>query len=376
MITGARRRPPGRSQHPLNAAAELTEGSKVPLTISTGREANDQIVISAERCGTEGQPSSCGYLAEHAQTAQTRALGTTVTLAIDRTEGIARGRAIVREHLDAIDRACSRFRPDSEIWNLYSAGGRSVRVSTLLFELIAIACDVAERTGGAVDPTVGGAVEGLGYDRDFSEVRWQSGHLRYEPKPAPGWWRIGLDATTSSVRVPTGVRLDLGASAKAFAADHAARAIAIELGCGVLLSIGGDVSVAGPAPPGGWPVGIAVDSSTPPEAGGQIVSISSGGLASSSTCVRTWWRGRRLLHHIIDPVTGDVASDYWKLVTVAAGSCLEANAASTAAVVWGARAIEQFERLELPARLVRHDGAVFGVGNWPTNGLMTMPAPK
>lgn len=332
-------------------------------------------MTAAQRFGSERPISSSDYPAGLVETRQIRAFGTTVTLALHESDGIARAESVLREQLDFIDRACSRFRPDSEIWNLYLTGGRSVRVSTLLFELIAIACDIAERTGGAVDPTVGGAVEGLGYDRDFSEVRSRTGPLQYEPCPAPGWWRIGLDATTSSVQVPTGVRLDLGATAKAFAADHAARAIAGELKGGVLLSIGGDVSVAGQAPPGGWPVGIAVDSSTPPWATAQVVSISSGGLASSSTCVRTWRRGAGQLHHIVDPATGDVASAYWKLVTVAAGSCLDANAASTAAIVWGARALGELQRLELPARLVRHDGLVVLVGDWPTEALAALQAP-
>jgi thiamine biosynthesis lipoprotein len=289
-----------------------------------------------------------------------------------RSTGIAE--EILREELDAIDRACSRFRADSQIWSIYSAAGEPVVVSRLLFELVSVACDVAARTGGVVDPTIGAAVEGLGYDRDFSEVRAQTGPLRYEPRPAPGWWQIDLNPSDSSVRVPEGVRLDLGATGKAFAADHAARTIESELGCGVLVAIGGDVSVAGPAPDGGWPVGIALDSSAPADASSQVVSLSSGGLASSSTAVRTWLRGGRRLHHIVDPLTGDVASDHWKLVSVAAAACVDANAASTASIVWGPRAVDELERLKLPARLVRRDGAVAFVGGWPAEALRGLPA--
>ncbi|MGD0255433.1 MAG: FAD:protein FMN transferase [Acidimicrobiales bacterium] len=297
----------------------------------------------------------------------TRALGTTVTLAVDRPDQIELAESILVGELDAIDRACSRFRADSEIWRLYASGGANVRVSPLLFEAIATACAVAERTGGAVDPTVGAAVEALGYDRDFAEVRLLTAPLRAEPRPAPGWWRVELDASSHSVRVPPGIRLELGASAKALAADGAARSIASATDSGVLVSIGGDVSVAGAPPPGGWPIGISIDSSTPAEAVGHVVSLSSGGLASSSTAVRTWRRGNRRLHHIVDPVTGDVASEYWKLVSVAAASCVDANAASTAAIIWGAQAVAQLDALELPARLVRGDGAVTTVGGWPAD---------
>ena len=277
-----------------------------------------------------------------------RALGTTVTVAVDCPDRIVGAEAILVDELDAIDLACSRFRPDSEIWALYASGGESVRVSALLFEAITTACDVAERTGGAVDPTVATAVEALGYDRDFANVRSDATPLRGTPRPAPGWWRVELDAARRSVRVPAGVRLDLGASAKALASDRAARSIASATDCGVLVSIGGDVSVGGPPPADGWSVGIAVDSSTPIGGVGHVVSLRSGGLASSSTAVRSWRRGNRTLHHIVDPFTGDVASEHWKLVSVAADSCVSANAASTAAIVWGERAVAQLEALELP----------------------------
>jgi thiamine biosynthesis lipoprotein len=304
----------------------------------------------------------------------TKALGTTVTLAIDRSDQIELAEAILVRELDAIDRACSRFRADSEIWRLYASEGANIRVSPLLFEAIATACEVAEMTGGAVDPTVGAAVEALGYDRDFAEVRSFTAPLRDQPRPAPGWWRVELDASSHSVRVPPGIRLELGASAKALAADRAARNIALAIDSGALVCIGGDVSVAGTPPPGGWPIGISIDSSTPAEAVGHVVSLSCGGLASSSTALRTWRRGNRRLHHIVDPVTGDVASEYWKLVSVAAASCVDANAASTAAIIWGVRAVAQLEALDLPARLVRPGGAVITVGGWPADAVSWPPA--
>src|SRR5262249_51063883 len=154
------------------------------------------------------------------------------------------------------------------------------------FEAITVACDVARRTQGAVDPTVGIAVESLGYDRDFALVSPTGPTLPDPPRPAPGWWRIALDERTRMVSVPPGIRLDLGATAKALAADRAATRIATVTGSGALVSLGGDVSVAGPSPDGGWPIGIAVDSSSP--TWGPVVALVSGGLASSSTEVRSW----------------------------------------------------------------------------------------
>ncbi len=293
-----------------------------------------------------------------------RALGTTVTLALRRVDAVDAARAVLRRELEAIDRACSRFRDDSEIHRLYVGGGRPVPVGALLFEAVSVACDVAQRTGGAVDPTVGRAVEALGYDRDFAQIVRRRTHQSEEPVPAPGWWCIDLDHRERSVAVPPGVRLDLGATAKALVADRAARAIASDFGVGVLVCVGGDVAVAGQAPEGGWPVGIAQNSSGPLE-DGPVVSILGGGLASSSSTVRSWYRGSRRVHHIVDPVTGDSASAHWRLVSTVGASCVDANAWSTAAVVWGEDAPGRLAHLGVPARFVRHDGVVTTVAGWP-----------
>jgi thiamine biosynthesis lipoprotein len=287
-------------------------------------------------------------------------------MVVDRHGVMDVAEAVLRAELEAIDRACSRFRTDSEIHDLYVGDGRAVRVSELLYEAVSVACAVAERTGGAVDPTVGRAVEALGYDRDFAEVSAQGAPLRAPSIPAPGWWCIDLDDHARSIAVPPGVCLDLGATAKALVADRAAYAIASRIGAGVLVCLGGDVAVAGPPTDGGWPVGIAVNSAEPFEAG-PVMSLMVGGLASSSTAVRAWHRGNRLVHHIIDPATGDCASNHWRLVTVAAANCVDANAWSTAAVVWGESAPERLEHLGVPARFVRHDGAVSTVARWPAD---------
>jgi thiamine biosynthesis lipoprotein len=307
-------------------------------------------------------PSACAVDPGAGRT-HLRALGTTVTLAVSDVDDLDAAEAMLRDELEAIDRACSRFRSDSEIWGLYRNGG-PVPASPLLYEAVSVACAVAELTGGAVDPTVGGAVEALGYDRDFAEVAAIGGPLVTRPVPAPGWWLIELDDRTRSIAVPGGVRLDLGASAKALVADRAARRIASMTDSGTLVCVGGDISVSGPAPHDGWPVGIAVDCVEPFD-DGPVVSISAGGLASSSTVVRSWRRGGRRLHHIVDPATGDCAGDYWRLVSVAATTCVDANAFSTAAVVWGEHAPERLEARGLPSRLVRHDGVEVCVAGWP-----------
>jgi len=89
-------------------------------------------------------------------------------------------------------------------------------------------------------------------------------------------------------------------------------------------------------------------------------------VASSSTTVRTWERQGTTLHHIVDPSTGWPADPEWRLVTVAARTCVEANTAATAAVVWGEDALFEIAQRGLAARFVRRDGEVIEVGGWPS----------
>ena len=179
-------------------------------------------------------------------------------------------------------------------------------VSDLFADLIEAALRAARLTDGDVDPTCGQALAGLGYDRDFAQVRAGGpASLATVLGPVPGWRRVELDQELGLVRLPAGTQLDLGATAKAWAADHCAELIAGRLGCGVLVSLGGDLAVAGPVPEGGWRVRVTDDHAAGPEAPGQTVTIIDGGLATSSTTVRTWTAGGRQVHHIIDPATGE-----------------------------------------------------------------------
>lgn len=108
-----------------------------------------------------------------------------------------------------------------------------------------MALRAAEATDGTVDPTVGSAMDALGYDRDFTLVREDDRPVRLTVRRTPGWRAVRLDRATGTVTVPEGIRLDLGATAKAWAADRAAGTLAAAAGCGVLVSLGGDTAVAG-----------------------------------------------------------------------------------------------------------------------------------
>jgi len=141
--------------------------------------------------------------------------------------------------------------------------------------------------------------------------------------------------------------------------------IAAEAGSSVLVSLGGDIAVAGPPPADGWRVRVTDDHAAGPEAPGQTVTIGSGGLATSSTTVRAWAVGGRRMHHIINPATGEPARSCWRTVSVAAASRVDANTASTAAIIRSAAALPWLRDAGLPARLVREDGSVETTAGWP-----------
>jgi thiamine biosynthesis lipoprotein len=293
-------------------------------------------------------------------------------------------RVAVERELDAIDRACSRFRSDSEIARVNASAGRPVRVSPLLAEALTLALRAARLTDGDVDLTVGSALTLAGYDRDW--LLLESPGTESEDPPVPherpftpvvmarvvcGWRSVMFERAGRTVRVPAGFTIDLGATAKAWAADRAAQIAAQVADCGALVGIGGDIATSGGAPAHGWAVRVTDDHRSDHRAPGQTVAIHSGGLATSSTAVRRWRHRGRTMHHIIDPATGAPTRGTWRTASVAAASCADANIATTAALIRAGAAPAWLARLGVPARLVSHTGRVYTIGAWPTDALRT-----
>jgi len=307
-------------------------------------------------------------MSEQLRSADWNAIGTTIRLVVTDGTQLGTAREMLADDLAALDATCSRFRADSELMQLDASAGQPTMISPLLAGAIRAALRGALLTDGDVDPTVGRAMESIGYDRDFASVPAQGGALRVTVRHVPQWRQIKLDAAAGLLTVPVGVRLDLGATAKAWAADRAAERIARALSCGVLVSLGGDIAVAGEVPPGGWSIrvqDVTGDPITPAEGPTGVIAIRAGGLATSSTSARRWQRGGDLMHHILDPRTGRPADSDWRTVTVAAGSALDANIASTAAIIRGKSATGWLAKLGLPARLVAVDGSVTTLAGWP-----------
>jgi thiamine biosynthesis lipoprotein len=297
------------------------------------------------------------------------ALGTTAVVVAADVEALLVAERAVRREIERIDRGCSRFRPDSDLSRVNASAGRWVEVGEACLEAVSVALRAALLTNGDVDPTVGAAMIGNGYDRDFRAMP-ATGRV-VTPAPGPGWRLVEVDPGVSRIRVPAGSALDLGATAKALAADRSARAAdrsaraaAGAAGGAVLVSLGGDIATAGPPPPGGWAVGVG-DSHALDAPADETVRLEGGGLATSGITVRRWQRGDLTLHHIVDPRTGLPAPEVWRTVSVAAAACVDANSAATAAIVRGDAAPGWLADLGLPARLVRRDGSVVRVAGWP-----------
>lgn len=267
-----------------------------------------------------------------------RRWGTSGRLVVLDPEALEPARATVDLVMDTVEEAISTWRDDSELMTLRPGWNR---VSPTLAGALTSARWAAELTGGAVDPTLGAAV-----------LAWREGGV---PEPGGRWRELRVEG--SRVLLPEGVRLDLGALGKAYAADLAAARAARRTGSGVLVGLGGDLASAGPGPAGGWPVRVR-DLASDPEL---VVSLHTGwAVATSSTEHRQAVPGDPATSHLLDPATGRSVRSPWRTATVVAGSCVSANAHATAAIVLG-HPVDA----PLATRLVGHDGRVVAHGGFP-----------
>jgi thiamine biosynthesis lipoprotein len=292
------------------------------------------------------------------------ALGTYVHLST--TGDLRRAVQLAEAVLVEIDRTCSRFRPDSDLARVNTRPGHWTEVDPLLAAAVAVALDAAGETDGLVDPCLGQALVEIGYDEDFSVVRAR-GDVRAVPTATarPEAWREVRVEPSGAVFIPAGVQLDLGATAKAWAADLLALTLLDAVGGDVLVSLGGDIRIAG-SELRQWPVTITEH----PDGIGDdlepvLVTLDGGGLATSSTMVRRWRAGGVTQHHLLDPRTGRPVAPYWRTVTATGPTCVAANVATTAAIVLGRDAEAWLTERGVDARLVHTDGTVRRTGAWP-----------
>jgi len=221
-----------------------------------------------------------------------------------------------------VERVCSRFDPASELRRLCERTDDVVRPSPLLFEAIAFAVELAERTDGAFEPAIGARMEAAGFDTNY---RTGERHLQ-GMAPGATWRDIEIDRENGTVRLRRPLTIDLGAVAKGMAIDLAARAFASFPG--FVIDAGGDIFAGGTNADGEpWAIGLRDPSGGAAMAG--RVAISDAAICTSGGYERRTAGG----HHILDPRSGGEMA--CASVTVIAASAMAADALATAAFVLG-----------------------------------------
>jgi thiamine biosynthesis lipoprotein len=285
-------------------------------------------------------------------------------VAVRRPADLTTAHRLAVEILLDVDDVASRFRLDTDLSRVNAAPGEWVAVHPLLVAAVKTACHAARQTDGLVNPLLGRPLVVLGYDRDFDllvDDEEVAGVPEETPTPDADAWRGIRLEPAGAVRIPPGTALDLGATGKAWAADLVAAAYEQNLQGSAVISVGGDLRIAGPdGDP--WLLSVAERPGAPAE----LVTLDRGGMATSTTRIRRWTRRGTRRHHLIDPRTGLPAREVWRTVTATGESCTAANTASTAAVVLGHEAPDWLAAHSVTARLVGHHGTIHRVGAWPT----------
>ena len=246
-------------------------------------------------------------------------------------------RAVAR--LRELEARWSRFLPQSEVsrWNAHP--GEPVVVSPETYRLVEHALVGRRVTGGRFDPTLLAELEAAGYDRSFEQLTPPRPGTADPGSPAPvrapAAAEVVLDPVVGSVCLEGGARFDPGGIGKGFAADLVVEELRAAGATGVMVGVGGDVRLEGPAPDGGsWVVAVA-DPRDPDRERARLY-VGAGAVASS-------WRTKRVFsgpdgaprHHLLDPRTGAPAESGLAGVTVVAAQGWMAEVLAKAAFVAG-----------------------------------------
>lgn len=282
------------------------------------------------------------------QTRAFRAMGTEVELFLDADADAKPLLDDAEREFHRLEALLSRFRPDSELSRLNAE--RTRRVGPELLELVQLALDARERTGGRFDPTVLDAVVAAGYDRTFDDVAPEQ--PASSRSPAIGQGDVGVDESTARVTLGPGCRLDLGGIAKGWAADRVLSLL--ERAGPALVNAGGDVACSG----GPWHVGVETPS------GSITLALAEGGLATTGRDRRRWRQGEREAHHVIDPATGVPAETELLTATAVASTAASAEVIATSLFLAGGagRAAAEADASDTPAVLVTQDGSTVVAG--------------
>jgi thiamine biosynthesis lipoprotein len=270
-------------------------------------------------------------------------MGTEIELLVD-AEGADDALAAAEREFHRLESLLSRFRDDSELSQLNRDG--SIDAGPDLLRVVELALAAREHTDGRFDPTVHDALMAAGYDRTFDAVSADGAGVG---STAPAGGRVRIDG--SRIELGAGVRIDLGGIGKGYAAERAAEPLATAGPC--LVNAGGDIATRGSS----WPVGVETGDGT------LTLELHGSALATSGRDRRTWRRGGRAMHHLIDPSTGAPAASDVIRITVVAADAVDAEVLATSLFLAGVdEAAAEADAAGVPAVIVGADGRTLLAG--------------
>ena len=329
------------------------------------------------------------------QQATWRAMGSAVEVLLVDAE--PRHLDLVRDVVAHLEARWSRFSATSDVSRLNAAGGAPVRVDPSTVRLLEMMASGAFATDGAYDPTLLAPLVALGYAASWEDPGAVTSlapgcALRSDVR------QVLVDREHGVVRLPPGAVIDAGGIGKGLAADVAVEAVLAGVpgagagvpgvgvpgvgvpgvgvpGVGVMVSIGGDVRVAGTPPDErGWVIAVADEPGGAPVA---ELCVADAGVATSGTMHRTWPTAGGTAHHLIDPRTGRPTATGPRAVavaTVVAGDAAWAEVWTKALVVSGvAHTLDRLDDLRLAGRVRLGDGTVVTNSSW---SAIATPAPR
>ena len=278
-----------------------------------------------------------------------RAMGSPCRIVAPTYELARYGQELVVE----LEATWSRFDPRSEISGVNEQAGNLSIVSAVTYELIALAEHARTATCGVFNPLMLDQLVALGYDRTWNEMTGLQGSMPASASASID--PIELYPEISAIRLPAGTRFDPGGIGKGMAGDMVAAAL-LDVGAeSVQIELGGDVRVAGPSWTGG-PWQVQLDDSDHGVQHPATITLTEGGVATSSVVRRRWRRGSVDVHHLIDARTGRPASTDLDSVTTVAPTLWWAEVVAKSAVIVGSCAArELLEQYDMTGVLVGAD---------------------
>lgn len=264
---------------------------------------------------------------------------------------------------EEVEAELSRFRSSSGLSRLNAAAGHGPQpVSPLLWTVLTHTLDAARRTRGMFDPTLLDQLRAAGYDRSFELLVGDTRNARTPGKSPWGWHCIHLDEASGLVELPAGYGIDLGGIAKGWAVDRVAVSLAKH--GPVLVDAGGDIRTIGA--PGGEPWPVAVQDPFDEARDCAVLALADGAVATSSIGRRRWQSGGQIMHHLIDPRTGQPSDSDLHTVTVLAPTAEEAEVAAKTVLMLGTQAgSDWLAQQDLHGLLIDRNGQAHHIGKLP-----------